>query len=200
MGSGCVGGPLLGALLIVGLPGLVMLGIPGQAALAIGWLLVVVLLPDGLGGVGLRLRDRWYDVLARRAGLDPVAVRSEGRGEAAPPLHSKPRLEGLFEEPAGTGRRAGVAPQLEIRGLGRRFGGVVAVDEVDLDVHRGEILGVIGPNGAGKTTLFEVIAGFTSPDSGAVLFEGEDITTWSPEHRARAGWCAPSRTRPSSAP
>ncbi len=185
-GLGLVGGPLLGSLLIVGLPGLVMLGIPGQAALAIGWLLVVVMLPDGLGGVGLRLRDRWYDVLARRAGLDPAAVRGEGRGEAAPPLHTKPRLEGLFEEPPAPASE-GTAPQLEIRGLSRRFGGVVAVDEVDLDVHRGEILGVIGPNGAGKTTLFEVIAGFTSPDSGRALFEGEDITTWSPEQRARAG-------------
>lgn len=185
-GLGLVAGPLLGALLIVGFPELVQLGIPGQAALALAWLLVVVLLPDGLGGLGIRLRDRWYDVLARRAGLDPAAERRGDTDHAPPALHATARLEGLFEEPPAPAWAEG-SPQLVVAGLSRRFGGVVAVDRVDLQVHRGEILGIIGPNGAGKTTLFEVMAGFTAPDSGSVVFEGEDLTRATPEHRARAG-------------
>jgi ABC-type branched-subunit amino acid transport system ATPase component/ABC-type branched-subunit amino acid transport system permease subunit len=185
-GLGLIAGPLLGSLLIIGLPDMVNLGIAGQAALAVGWLAVVVMLPDGLGGLGIRLRDRWYDMLARRAGLDPARER-RGLDEHAPsPLHTKARLDGLFEEPPAADW-VGDRPQMVVTGLSRRFGGVVAVDSVDLSVGRGEILGIIGPNGAGKTTLFEVIAGFTSADNGAVLFEGEQVTTWSPERRAQAG-------------
>jgi len=57
----------------------------------------------------------------------------------------------------------------------KKFGGLVAVDEVSLEVNRGEIVGLIGPNGSGKTTLFEVISGFYRPTSGAVYFKGERI-------------------------
>jgi ABC-type branched-subunit amino acid transport system ATPase component len=56
-----------------------------------------------------------------------------------------------------------------------------------LAVRPGEILGIIGPNGAGKTTLFEIIAGFTAPDSGSIVFNGRDITKLSPEARAKLG-------------
>ncbi|MBD3926748.1 ATP-binding cassette domain-containing protein [Nocardioides cavernae] len=183
-GLGLVLGPLVGSLLIVGLPSLVALGLPGQAALAVGWLAVVVLLPDGLGGLGIRARDRWYDLLATRAGIDPASARAELE-DAPSPLRATARLEGLFEEPPAVG--AAGAPQLVVQGLARRFGGVVAVDQVHLEVGRGEILGIIGPNGAGKTTLFEVIAGFTAADAGQVLFEGVDVTRSSPESRAMAG-------------
>jgi len=78
-------------------------------------------------------------------------------------------------------------PALETQGLTRSFGGIVAVDHVSLSVTSGEILGLIGPNGAGKTTLFDLIAGFTSQDSGRVLLDGRDITTLSPHRRARRG-------------
>lgn len=64
---------------------------------------------------------------------------------------------------------------LEVRALTKRFGGLVAVDKVDLTVRAGEIVGLIGPNGAGKTTLFNVIAGALIPEEGAVLFEGASI-------------------------
>ncbi len=80
-----------------------------------------------------------------------------------------------------------MAPLLSVRGLTRRYGGVSALDDVDLDVAPGAILGLIGPNGAGKTTLFEVIAGFNRPDSGTVTFEDHDITRLSPEARGRRG-------------
>jgi branched-chain amino acid transport system ATP-binding protein len=64
---------------------------------------------------------------------------------------------------------------LQVHALTKRFGGLVAVDQVDFDVRAGEIVGLIGPNGAGKTTLFNVIAGALSPEEGDVLFEGASI-------------------------
>lgn len=65
---------------------------------------------------------------------------------------------------------------LEIRGVTRRFGGLVANRDVTMEVHRGEILGLIGPNGAGKSTLFNLIAGSFPPSSGEIFFEGQAIT------------------------
>ena len=76
---------------------------------------------------------------------------------------------------------------LETRGLVRDFGGIRAVDGLDMTVHEGEVLGLIGPNGAGKTTLFQLLAGADQPDAGRVLFEGRDITRWPAWKRARAG-------------
>jgi branched-chain amino acid transport system ATP-binding protein len=65
---------------------------------------------------------------------------------------------------------------LEVQGLSKHFGGLVANDRIDLRVDKGEIVGLIGPNGAGKTTLFNCIAGFYPPTAGNVQFKGEDIT------------------------
>jgi len=65
---------------------------------------------------------------------------------------------------------------LEVKKLSKHFGGLAAVNQVDLNVVDSEILGLIGPNGAGKTTLFNVISGFFPPTSGQVLFDGRDIT------------------------
>jgi len=76
---------------------------------------------------------------------------------------------------------------LEVRGLTRSFGGLKAVDGVDLDVPEGEIVGLIGPNGAGKTTCFAAIAGFVRPDAGSVRFAGRDVTGHAPHLVARAG-------------
>ena len=65
---------------------------------------------------------------------------------------------------------------LEVHALTKRFGGLIAVDGASLDVPEGAIVALIGPNGAGKTTLFATIAGFHKPDSGRVVFRGDDIT------------------------
>ncbi len=71
-------------------------------------------------------------------------------------------------------------PLLETQGLTKYFGGLAAVQELNLEVNQGEIVGLIGPNGAGKTTAFNMIAGFSPPTRGKILFEGEDITGLKP--------------------
>jgi len=79
------------------------------------------------------------------------------------------------------------APMLSLRGLTRRFGGLTAVDAIDLDLAKGELVSIIGPNGAGKTTLFNLVTGLDRPDAGTVHFEGRDITGLSPERLAAEG-------------
>ena len=76
---------------------------------------------------------------------------------------------------------------LETRNLKKRFGNIVAVNNVNLSVEEGTIHSVIGPNGAGKSTLFNLITGLYDPTSGTVEFAGEDITGWSPHEIARRG-------------
>ena len=79
------------------------------------------------------------------------------------------------------------APILEVRGLVRRFGGVVALDGLDLSVRRGTVTALIGPNGAGKSTAFQCISGVIRPDAGRVVFDGQDITGARPDRVTRAG-------------
>jgi branched-chain amino acid transport system ATP-binding protein len=76
---------------------------------------------------------------------------------------------------------------LDIEGVTKRFRGLVAVDEVSLQVVPGEIFAVIGPNGAGKTTLFNMIAGVFSPDQGTIHFAGERIDGVTPDEACRRG-------------
>jgi branched-chain amino acid transport system ATP-binding protein len=80
-----------------------------------------------------------------------------------------------------------VQPLLEVRGLTKRFGGLLANDRVDLVVAPGEIVGLIGPNGAGKTTLFNCLTGQLRADAGRIVFDSADLTGRSPEQVARAG-------------
>ncbi len=76
---------------------------------------------------------------------------------------------------------------LEVNGLTKHFGGVRAVDNLNLVINQGEIVGMIGPNGAGKTTTFNLITGILKPDSGTVKFKGENITNLKPFQIARRG-------------
>jgi len=76
---------------------------------------------------------------------------------------------------------------LSLEGVTRRYGGLVAVDTIDLDVAEGGVTAVIGPNGAGKTTLFNLVSGFQTPNAGRIVFAGEDITTRLPEQIAASG-------------
>jgi branched-chain amino acid transport system ATP-binding protein len=99
------------------------------------------------------------------SGPDPGAV-----------VHKTAREPGRSEDPV-----------LRLSGVTRRFGGIIAVHEVDMDIGVGEIVGLIGSNGAGKTTLFDVISGFTALDSGRIELCGPDITSLAPHKRAAAG-------------
>ena len=81
----------------------------------------------------------------------------------------------------------GAAPILRLRGVGRRFGGVVAVSGVDLEVRPGERRAILGPNGAGKTTLFNLISGEFPPTAGSVELFGRDVTALPARKRARMG-------------
>jgi len=76
---------------------------------------------------------------------------------------------------------------LEMRGLSKYFGGLAAVSDLDLAIDEGEIRGLIGPNGAGKTTLFNVISGVYRPTKGSVIYQGEDISRFSPSQIAKRG-------------
>jgi len=79
------------------------------------------------------------------------------------------------------------APVLQVSGLTKRFGGFVALDNVDLHVGAGERLGLIGPNGSGKTTMINCISGALFNDAGSIRFDGRDITRLPPHQRARLG-------------
>ena len=84
-------------------------------------------------------------------------------------------------------------PLLQVKGVGKRFGGFVALDGIDLDVHQGERLGLIGPNGSGKSTLVNCVCGTLHNDTGSVRFRSEERrvgkectswcrSRWSPDH------------------
>jgi branched-chain amino acid transport system ATP-binding protein len=79
------------------------------------------------------------------------------------------------------------APLLRIDALTRTFGGFIALDNVSLDIRKGERFGLIGPNGSGKTTLINCISGALRPQAGSVVFCGEDVTGLPPHMRARRG-------------
>ena len=76
---------------------------------------------------------------------------------------------------------------LQVEGLSRRFGGLVAVQDVSFSVAAGEVVGLIGPNGAGKTTLFNMVAGLMPPSEGRIIFQGRDCTPLASHDMARLG-------------
>ena len=76
---------------------------------------------------------------------------------------------------------------LRLDGVGIRFGGLQAVDDLSFSVGQGQIVGLIGPNGAGKTTAFNMITGVYKPTEGRIIFDGRDITGWAPHRIARVG-------------
>ncbi len=80
-----------------------------------------------------------------------------------------------------------LAPRLEVRGLVKRFGGLVAVNDIGFDIQPGEILGLIGPNGSGKSTVMKLIMGIERPDAGSVKLDGTEMAGWAPYRIARAG-------------
>ena len=116
----------------------------------------------------------------------PELLRSVFIGGAAPePEKKKARRKA---GPATNGKHPPETPViLEVREVAKRFGGITAVNRVDLTLRQGEIVGLIGQNGAGKTTLFDCISGFLPIDGGRILLHDEDIADLAPHQRAQRG-------------
>src|SRR6266536_3473519 len=83
--------------------------------------------------------------------------------------------------------KADVQPILQVKNLYKRFGGLVAVDHVSLDIHPGEVVGLLGDNGAGKSTLIKMISGAYKPDGGQILLNGEAVSFSTPLEARRRG-------------
>ncbi len=184
-GIAFLSGPLLGALYIFALPTFAPLDSATLAGTAAGWLLLVLYVPGGLASQLDNVRRAIADRIARRYGVSAAEAGTDAvpDGLAAPAMTVPLRA---VAAPAGNGHGP-ASVLLHADNVGKRFGGVRAVDAVSLDVHAGETVGIIGPNGAGKTTLFDILSGFISADSGRVSFDGRDVTHFGPERRARAG-------------
>ena len=170
-GVGSLWGPVIGAMVLVPLAeGLnAELGnvLPGIQGVVYGIAIIVIILraPEGV----------YWRVLDRLARHKP-AVAAPRLIEAVPTVAALPR------ERTGTG-----GDLLVLRGVGISFGGLRALDEIDLTVPEGGLYGIIGPNGAGKTTLFNVVNGFLAPDSGTISFAGAPLTGLRPSRVCRRG-------------
>jgi ABC-type branched-subunit amino acid transport system ATPase component/ABC-type branched-subunit amino acid transport system permease subunit len=167
IGSGFYNGysPAWGEIRALLLAAVVALGVTvaiGYAGRGLAWLLKP-LLP--------RLRETWDRGFNRVVHLFDGLLTPRGR-MAQPTGSSDPCPQANTSTPD--------KPLLSIRSLNKRFGGVVAVDSVDLDVWPGQIVGLIGPNGSGKTTLFNLTSGVYPIDSGSVVFEGKELAGQSP--------------------
>ncbi|HAM24133.1 MAG TPA: hypothetical protein DCM51_01035 [Actinobacteria bacterium] len=192
-GLGVLFGPAIGAL-YSRVPQLIQLPELVPSLLILLAVILIVLIPRGLGGLLVRMRNSGAFALARLQGVDPQEAIRIDEGETDESEDRRLRAIDLLPLKQNQGSDpfvgidpAALPPILEVSGASRSFGGIRAVSGVDLAVRPGEILGIIGPNGAGKTTLFEIIAGFTAPDAGTIVFNGRDITGLTPEARAKLG-------------
>jgi branched-chain amino acid transport system permease protein len=131
----------------------------------LGLVVIMLLRPEGLAG--RRVRPPAADVDEREEALALVTAPPRPRAEAIPGW--------LRASTAAPGDRPTTRPVLDVRGLTRRFGGLVAVSEVDLVIPPRGIVGLIGPNGAGKTTFFNLVTGLLRPDQGEILLDGASL-------------------------
>ncbi|PTR44080.1 amino acid/amide ABC transporter membrane protein 1 (HAAT family) /amino acid/amide ABC transporter membrane protein 2 (HAAT family) /amino acid/amide ABC transporter ATP-binding protein 1 (HAAT family) [Rhodococcus sp. OK611] len=166
-GLGFVTGSLIGSLMAPGAVFSRLLSGLAIAALLGGVILIVTLLTNQNG-----IADMISRGVRKNPALAAVLARKKRRGH-----------ELSDEAPTGS-----VTPTpLTVRGLTVRFGGVTAVDGVDLDIAPGQVVGLIGPNGAGKTTVIDAITGFVSPAAGKLTLGDQDITGWSTARRSKGG-------------
>lgn len=167
-GMGSVGGSVFGGLLLTYLPELLRFSRTYYMLLyGAGIVAMVVFLPSGIAGLVGRRRGRVRRSIDATAGKgdapDVLAAAGRGPGDVAPVWRPA-----VMPIPVP-------GPLLEVRGLTRRFGGLVALDAVDLAVSSGGIHALIGPNGSGKSTLLNVVSGIYEPNAGAITFAGQSI-------------------------
>lgn len=187
-GSRQISGAIVAALLLVHLPEWFRF-LERHYLLAYGaaMLMTVVLAPQGLGPA---LRQ----VFRRAPATPPVPP-------FVPPL--APPSDRPSDRPPAKTRPAGGMPVLEIVAVGKRFGGVMALADISLSVHAGEILGLIGPNGSGKSTLLNAVSGLVVPDAGQIRIAGQNAIGRPPHRIAAIGvgrsFQTPAATGPLSA-
>lgn len=195
-------GPIVGAAVFTILPEVLRNSFSGIEELLNGVALIVIMiyLPKGLVEPGRRARRRAERELAAAAAAarereaeggsaddgessdDPHALHLTGR------VKTDDEREAREAAAAGASEGAGPAtPAIEVRGLVRAYGGIRAVDALDLVIPKGLVFGVLGPNGAGKSTLVNLISGLEAPDEGQVLLDGVDVTGRPPHVSAVAG-------------
>lgn len=169
-GAGTGWGSLIGALLVVGLPSEVQslgnLQLLGTGAISLA---VLIWFRRGIAGS----LEYWFSYWRRKRGR--LRRRSSIPSESAVAGLRRP-----LPLTAGDGL-------LAARGLVRRFSGVIAVDDMEIDLNVGEIHGLIGPNGAGKSTMLNLLSGADIPDGGTIAFRGGDLTAVPAHVRARSG-------------
>jgi branched-chain amino acid transport system permease protein len=180
-GLGSVWGAVLGAFAVEwlgdGLRDLIPVLIPGASGevqlvgYGLALVIVIVAMPGGVHGFAMSV---WARIRRRLAG-DRASHPDAAAASSAPAV------------PSISAPVARDEPVLEVRGLTKRYGGVVAVDDVNFTIPSGRIVGLIGPNGAGKTTCFNMISGAIAPTSGEVLLLGHPIAGRSPHVAARLG-------------
>jgi branched-chain amino acid transport system permease protein len=176
-GVGTVWGPVIGAVILIPLAEILNAEagarVPGIQGVIFGFAIVCVILvaPEGLFW---KLRD----LLRTRVAQPPLD---------APDIPGAVAVGVTPPRPASHQRAATGEIVLEVRNLSRSFGGLKAVQDVSLTLHKNEILGIIGPNGAGKTTLFNLLNGFLKPSQGEVLIGGRNMSGERPHAICKAG-------------
>ncbi len=193
-GAASMIGPVLGAVPLVLLFEAITARFPNHFSILLGvvFIVIVYFLPRGVVGAVAQLARR-----RRPAAAGPVAPENAQAASLAPATTTGVALDtrgsAADEAMARTPRTqeasvpGGHDTLLEVRGLRKAFGGLVAVNRFDFDVRRGEILGLIGPNGSGKTTVLNLVSGAVRPDAGSVVHAGRPITGETPERVARGG-------------
>jgi len=163
-GTGTLFGPLLGAAVWLFLQDYLQAGTPLGAAwklvLGIIFVLLIIFLRRGIAG---GIADLWHLVRPSRTGpatVEPAVAASAAADDIV-----------AHRPPPSSDKIA-----IEARGLGKRYGGIVANENIDFIVHEGEIRGLIGPNGAGKSTFFKMLTGEVKPSSGKIFMFGDEIT------------------------
>jgi branched-chain amino acid transport system permease protein len=168
-GIGTTGGPVLGAFVLTFLPELLRVSKAYYMLIyGVGLAALIVFLPAGLFGL-----------LAWRRRRAPAAVDEQGEPEelapAAPVTFSAPKVA------------TDNSPILEVRQLVCRFGGLTAIDDLEMSVRRGTVHALIGPNGSGKSTFINLVTGVYKPTAGSIFFEGAQIGAQKPWRIAEAG-------------
>jgi ABC-type branched-subunit amino acid transport system ATPase component/ABC-type branched-subunit amino acid transport system permease subunit len=182
-GQGSFLGPAIGALVYTVLNNLLSSRFPYQFDIILGAvvLLVVLLAPGGFASlpeIFIRVRNRF------RREAPETEMQSTGSAMSEIDLSRIVEIDAVAADSAGAEKGA---PLLKVRGLSKSFGGLRAVEDVNLTVHAGDRHAIIGPNGAGKSTLFNLITGRIKPDHGSIVFGDRDITGKPPHVIAKAG-------------